>query len=54
MGAENVSSIASFGTAYMAVVLVEPLIDLGVLAAAKLLHRLKGSMVVDKRLYSAA
>ncbi len=54
MGAENVSSIASFGTAYMAVVLVEPLIDLGVLAAAKLLHRLKGSMLVNQRLYSAA
>lgn len=54
MGADNVSSIASFGTAYMTVVLVEPLIDLGVLAVAKLLHRLKGSMLVDKRLYSAA
>ncbi|HEY8904540.1 MAG TPA: energy-coupling factor ABC transporter permease [Rhodoferax sp.] len=54
MGADNVSSIAGFGTAYMTVVLVEPLIDLGVLAAAKLLQRLKGSMLVDKRLYSAA
>lgn len=54
VGVDNVSSIASFGSAYMAVVLVEPLIDLGVLAAAKLLQRLKGSMLVDKRLYSAA
>lgn len=53
-GAANLSSIASFGAAYMAVVLVEPLIDLGLLAAAKGLHRLKGSMVVEQRLYSAA
>ncbi|MES2878823.1 MAG: energy-coupling factor ABC transporter permease [Pseudomonadota bacterium] len=53
-GVANLSSIASFGAAYMTVVLVEPLIDLGLLAAAKFLHSLKGSMVVDKRLYSAA
>jgi len=52
VGAENVSSISSFGVAYMAVVLVEPLIDLGILALAKVLHRLKGSPVVDQRLYS--
>lgn len=53
-GADNLSSIASFGAAYMTVVLVEPLIDLGLLAAAKFAHRLKGSMIVDKRLYNAA
>lgn len=52
-GVDNLSSIASFGAAYMTVVLVEPLIDLGLLAVAKLLHRLKGTMIVDKRLYSA-
>ena len=54
MGVENLQSIASFGAAYMTVVLVEPLADLGILAAAKWLHRLKGSVAVDKRLYSAA
>lgn len=54
MGVDNLSSIASFSTAYMTVVLVEPLVDLGVLACAKRLQRLKGSMLVDKRLYSAA
>jgi len=53
-GTANMSSIASFGAAYMTVVLLEPLIDLGLLAAAKFLQRLKGSMVVDQRLYSAA
>ena len=54
IGVENLSSVASFGAAYMTVVLAEPLIDLGVLALAKVLHRLRGSVAVDKRLYSAA
>ncbi|OQP86634.1 cobalt transporter [Rhizobium rhizosphaerae] len=34
-GAENLASVGAFGAAYMSVVLVEPLIDLAVLAAAK-------------------
>jgi ABC-type Co2+ transport system permease subunit len=53
-GAANLSSVGSFGVAYMAVVLVEPLIDLGLLAAAKSVRRPQGSMAVDQRLYSAA
>ena len=53
-GAENVASIARFGTAYMAVVLVEPLADLALLAAAKTLHGLRGSPLVTARLYRAA
>ncbi|MDZ7918708.1 energy-coupling factor ABC transporter permease [Rhodoferax sp.] len=52
--AENFAQIGSFGAAYMTVVLLEPLVDLGVLAAAKALHRLKGSVLVEQRLYSAA
>ena len=51
---ENLSQISSFGAAYMTVVLLEPLVDLGVLAAAKALHRLKGSSLVEQRLYHAA
>ena len=54
MGAENLSSVGQFGAAYMTVVLLEPLVDLGVLAAAKWMRGLKGSKVVDQRLYSAA
>lgn len=54
LDAENLSSIGSFGLAYMSVVLAEPLIDLGVLAVAKMLHRLKGSLVVHSRLHNAA
>jgi ABC-type Co2+ transport system permease subunit len=54
VGAENLASVASFGAAYMTIVLAEPLIDLGVLALAKMMHRLQGSVAVDKRLYGAA
>jgi hypothetical protein len=53
-GLENLGQIASFGAAYMTVVLVEPLVDLGVLAAAKGWRRLQGSALVERRLYSAA
>lgn len=53
-GAENLLQIASFGTAYMLVIVVEPIADLAVLAAAKSMHRLKDSMIFHSRLYSAA
>ena len=53
-GAENLSSIGTFGVAYMSVVLLEPLVDLAVLGLVKQLHRLKGSPVVEPRLYTAA
>ena len=52
--ASNLVEIAQFGGAYMAVVVLEPLVDLGMLAAAKMMHNLKGSPVVEPRLYSAA
>ena len=54
LGADNLSSIGTFGAAYMTVVLLEPLIDLGVLAIAKTLHRFKGTALVERRLYNAA
>ncbi|HRJ25743.1 MAG TPA: energy-coupling factor ABC transporter permease [Thauera sp.] len=54
VGADNLSNVFGFGAAYMLVVVLEPLVDLGVLAAAKALHQLKGSMAVDKRLYEGA
>lgn len=53
VGVENLASIGSFGAAYMTVVLLEPLIDLGVLAMAKSLRRLQGSAVVERRVYQA-
>jgi ABC-type Co2+ transport system permease subunit len=51
---ENASAIASFGGAYMLVIIVEPLVDLAVLAAAKSLDRLKGSPLLERRLHEAA
>ena len=53
-GIENMGQIASFGAAYMTVVLVEPLVDLGVLAAAKAWRRLQGTALVERRLYGGA
>ena len=54
VGADNLNSIVTFGAAYMLVVVLEPLVDLAVLAGAKALHQLKGSMALEKRLYEAA
>ncbi|KAA8737168.1 cobalt transporter [Pseudomonas koreensis] len=52
--AENALSILSFGSAYMTVITLEPLLDLAVLAAAKASHRLRGSSLLERRLYQAA
>lgn len=52
-GAENLSMIATFGLAYMLVVVVEPIADLAVLAGAKALKG-KVSAFVTPRLYAAA
>lgn len=51
--AANLAEIASFGAAYLLVLLVEPLIDLGALAAAKSIAALRGSLLVQRRLYAA-
>lgn len=51
--AANLASVAIFGAAYMAVVLVEPLVDLAVLAVAKSLRSAKGSALTTHRLHHA-
>ncbi|RAI04039.1 cobalt transporter [Acuticoccus sediminis] len=54
-GAENLANVASFGGAYMLVVLIEPLADLAVLAAAKTgASLLGGTALVNRRVYSPA
>jgi len=50
----NIAAVSSFGAAYMLVIVVEPLIDLAVLAAAKTLRWLPGSAMFERRLYNAA
>jgi len=52
-GLAHLADVLSFGVAYMAVVLIEPLVDLGLLAAAKAGRGLEGSMLVERRLYAA-
>jgi len=48
--AANLANIFSFGSAYMAVVLVEPFIDLAVLAGVKAFASDKCNIVLDKKL----
>jgi ABC-type Co2+ transport system permease subunit len=52
--AENVQSIAAFGSAYLLVIVIEPLADLAVLAAAKAARALKGSALLERRLHGGA
>lgn len=53
-GTETMTSVLTFGGAYMLVVLIEPLADLAVLAAAKALRGAENSGLVTPRLYKAA
>ncbi len=51
---ENLAQVASFGAAYMAVILLEPLVDLAVLAIAKNGGRLTDNPMFQNRLHHAA
>ncbi len=48
----TLASLGTFGLAYMTVIVLEPLVDLAVLAAAKRLNA-KGSPLLDRRVYAA-
>lgn len=54
LGAENLAQVGAFCAAYTTVILVEPLLDLAILAGAKGLHQLKDSKAFHARLYQAA
>ena len=50
-GAENLHNVLTFGVSYMGVVIIEPLIDLAVLAGVKAFYKTKEcSFIFDKRL----
>jgi len=51
-GLAAAGQVLTFGAAYMTVIALEPLVDLAVLAAAKRLHALKGSIWVTPRLFA--
>jgi ABC-type Co2+ transport system permease subunit len=52
-GVDALTSIATFGAAYMLVIVLEPLVDLAVLAGAKSIRGLEGSGLVTRRLHAA-
>ena len=54
LGAQNLSSIATFAGSYALVIVVEPLLDLAVLALAKSLRGLSDGMLVTARLHHPA
>ncbi|MES9970867.1 MAG: energy-coupling factor ABC transporter permease [Candidatus Thiodiazotropha sp.] len=52
-GAENLAQVGTFSMAYMLVVVIEPLLDVAILATAKSLHQLKDNRLFHSRLYRA-
>jgi hypothetical protein len=52
VSAESMAAVGAFGAAYMLIVILEPLVDLAVLAGAKSARGLKGSALVSERLYA--
>lgn len=52
--AENLAQVASFGAAYMSVIILEPIVDLAVLAIAKNADRLTDNLMFQNRLHRAA
>jgi ABC-type Co2+ transport system permease subunit len=53
-GAESLAQVGMFGAAYASVIIIEPLLDLAILGAAKTLHQLSDSKAFHSRLYHAA
>lgn len=51
-GVENLNQVFSFGSAYMCVVLIEPFIDLTVLAGVKAFTSSNNNILVNKRLHN--
>ena len=54
LGAENIVSVLSFGSAYMLVLLLEPITDLALLAGAKALKPLTSTALFNSRLHRTA
>ena len=54
VGAETFAAVSSFAAAYMLVILVEPIADLGALAVAKTLRATRANGLLTPRLYDAA
>jgi hypothetical protein len=53
-GAGNLAQVASFGAAYMGIVIIEPLADLAILGIAKHLAQVDARKLFQPRMYQAA
>ena len=53
-GADNISAVTSFGVAYLSVILIEPLVDVTVLAIGKMKHDTASSRLFTPRLIQSA
>ena len=49
-GADNISAVAGFGLAYLSVILIEPIVDLAILAIAKMRRDIASNMIFTTRL----
>ena len=49
-GTENIIAVTGFGLAYLSVILIEPIVDVGILAIAKMRHDMASSMLFTTRL----
>ncbi len=47
---ENIENILSFGSAYMLVIIIEPLVDMAILSMVKSYHNNRCNIIFDKRL----
>ncbi|WP_371225669.1 energy-coupling factor ABC transporter permease [Roseovarius sp. 2305UL8-3] len=54
LGAETMTSVLTFGAAYMLVIIIEPIADLAVLAGAKAARGMTGGALFNARLHQAA
>jgi hypothetical protein len=53
-GSENLANVLSFGGVYMGVIMIEPLVDMAVLAAVKVFNKTNEcNFLFDKRVCSA-
>ena len=49
-GAANINAVTGFGLAYLSVILIEPIVDVGLLAVAKMRRDMAGGMLFTTRL----
>jgi len=53
LGVDNLAQVAMFGAAYMSVIIIEPVLDLAILATVKAPHRAQDGGIFHSRLYRA-